>query len=113
MPIGLSQEEMNRFAAEMLALLPSECVTYKTPTGDDVQVLGHFLDFSKHELALNPMLVNMRRFRMGVDALPMAPARRDVLVRAAGTATETTWDVDSISGGVGRTVYFLTVRQVR
>lgn len=112
MPIGLTQIEMNSFAAQMLALLPSECVTYRTTTGDDIEAWSHWIEFTKHEMLLDPLLRNMRRVRIPSNGLD-SPTRNAVLVRNAGLTTETTWSVDQVTGGPNRPYWFLVVRQVK
>lgn len=106
MALGFVQGEMNTFAARMLELLPEESITYTGATDTGTKT-GHFADFTKQELAFDPMLQEERQFKCATTALT-APARRDTLTRADGSL----WEVTRVTGGPGRPFWFLNVRQV-
>lgn len=106
MALGLTQGEMDGFSAEMLGLLPAESVTFAKVGETSCTVTAHTGEFTKHERAVNPALVNMRKMRIAVGAL--VPTRQHVITRSDNTR----WDVDMVTGGSGRPWWILTIRQV-
>lgn len=105
MSLGITQAGLDRFAAQSLALLPSETVTY-AGTVDSGSKTGDFLGLTRQQL-LDPALLGYRRLRIATSDLA-DPQARDTVLRSNGEL----WEVQSPDGGGGRPFWFLLVHQV-